>query len=74
MGDTILHGAETWTIIKSLASRKDAFEMLIYRRVLKMYWTAKITNEEVWRRMEAGREIVQRSKEEKVAGPVVDKE
>ena len=39
-----------------------------------MYWTAKITNEEVWRRMEAGSEIVQRSKEEKVACPVVDKE
>ncbi len=36
---------------KSLLSRLDAFEMWVYRRVLKISWTEKITNEEVLRRM-----------------------
>ena len=44
---TLFYGAETWTITKSLLSRLDAFEMWVYRRVLKISWTEKITNEEV---------------------------
>ena len=48
---TLFSGAETWTITKSLLSRLDAFEMWVYRRVLKISWTDKITNEEVLRRM-----------------------
>ena len=38
---------QLWTITKSLLSRLDAFEMWIYRRVLKISWTKKITNEKV---------------------------
>ena len=45
-------------ITKSLLSRLDAFEMWVYRRVLNISWTEKITNEEVLRRMGTGREIV----------------
>ena len=47
---------------KSLLFRLDAFEMWIYRRVLKISWTAKIINEEVLRRMGTGREIVHQFK------------
>ena len=32
---TLFYGAETWTTTKSLFSRLDAFEMWVYRRVLK---------------------------------------
>ena len=52
---TLFYGAETWTITKSLLSRLDAFEMWVYRRVLKIKWTEKNTNEEVLRRMGTGR-------------------
>ena len=38
---TLLYGAETWTITKSLLSRLDAFEMWVYRRILKISWTEK---------------------------------
>ena len=38
---TLFYGAETWTITKSLLSRLDAFEMWVYRRVLKISWTEK---------------------------------
>ena len=56
---TLFYGAETWIIItNSLLSRLDAFEIWAYRRVLKISWTEKITNEEVSRRMGTDREIV----------------
>ena len=63
---TLFYGAETWTITKSLLSRLDAFEMWVYRRVLKISWTAKIINEEVLRRMGTGREIVRQFKTRKL--------
>ena len=63
---TLFYGAETWTITKSLLSRLDAFEMWIYRRVLKTSWTENITNEEVLRRMETGGEIVRQFKTRKL--------
>ena len=63
---TLFHGADTWTITKSLLSRLDAFEMWVYRRVLKILWTDKITNEEVLRRMGTGREIVRQFKTRKL--------
>ena len=55
---TLFYGAETWTITKYLLSRLDAFDMWVYRRVLKISWTEKVTNEEVLRRIGTGREIL----------------
>ena len=63
---TLFYGAETWTTTKSLLSRLDAFEMWVYRRVLKISWTEKITNEEVLRRKGTGREIVRQFKTRKL--------
>ena len=63
---TLFYGAETWTIVKFLLSRLDAFEMLVYSRVLKISWTEKITNEEVLRRMGTGIEIVRQFKTRKL--------
>ena len=50
----LLYGAETRTLTRSLLSRLDAFEMWIYRRLLKILWTEKISNEETLRRMGTG--------------------
>ena len=63
---TLFYGAEIWTITKSLLSKLDAFKMWVYRRVLKISWTEKITNEEVLRRMGTGREIVRQFKTRKL--------
>ena len=63
---TLFYGAETWTITKSMLSRLDGFEMWVYRRVLKISWTEKNTNEEVLRRMGTGREIVRQFKTRKL--------
>ncbi len=44
LADTILWSRD---MDKSLLSRLDAFEMWVYRRVLTISWTEKISNEEV---------------------------
>ena len=59
---TLFYGAETWTITKYLLSRLYTFEMWVYRRVWKISWIENITNEEILRRMETGREIVRHSR------------
>ena len=59
---TLYYGTETWTLTKSPLSKRDASVMSIYRIVLKISWTEKITNEEVLRRMGTGREIVRQLK------------
>ena len=63
---TPFNGVETWTITKSLLSRLDAYEMWVYRRVLKISWKENITKEEVLRRMGTGREIVRKFKTRKL--------
>ena len=49
---TLLYGAETWTVGENMLKRLSAFEMWTYRRMLKISWTDKITNEEVLNRID----------------------
>ena len=42
-----LYGCETWTIRREEMDRLDAFEMWIWRRMEKVSWKDKKTNEEV---------------------------
>lgn len=49
---TLLYGAETWTISKTMIRKITAFEMWSYRKMLKIPWTEKVTNAEVLNRME----------------------
>ena len=44
---TLLYGAETWSISKKMMTKIEAFEMWVYRRVLRIPWTAHKTNKEV---------------------------
>ena len=44
---TLLYGCETWTLSANTMKRITAFEMWSYRRMLKISWTDKITNETV---------------------------
>ena len=43
---TLICGAETWTISKTLAGRINAFEMWTYRKMLRLSYTKHPTNEE----------------------------
>lgn len=55
---TLMYGAETWTLKVSSMNRLEAFEMWTYRRILKIPYTAHITNEEVLRRVNKERDLL----------------
>ena len=43
----MLYGAETWTLTQAEKKRIEAFEMWVWRRMLKISWKEKISNDEV---------------------------
>lgn len=44
-----LYGVESWTLTEDTLKCIKSFEMWIYRRMLRISWTNKITNDEVLR-------------------------
>ena len=54
----LLYGCETWTISKGMRKRLEAAEMWFYRRMMRIPWTARITNEEVLERVGVGRSLI----------------
>jgi len=54
----MLYGAETWTLTQAEKKRIEAFEMWVWRRMLKISWIEKISNEEVLMRVEEQRSIL----------------
>ena len=42
-----MHGCESWTIKKAECSRIDAFELLCWRRLLRVPWTARRSNQSI---------------------------
>lgn len=63
----LLYGMEGWTLKITSMNKIEAFEMWLYRRVLKISWTERITNEEVLRRVGKERELLTTNKRRKVA-------
>jgi hypothetical protein len=53
-----LYGAETWTLRKADRKYLESFEMWCWRRMEKIKWTEKITNEEVLSRVDEKRTIL----------------
>ena len=50
------YAAETWTINKVDKKRLEAMEMWVWRKMEKVKWTDKLTNEEVLSRVNKSRE------------------
>ena len=48
---TLLYGCETWTISGDMIKKLEALETWFYRRMLRISWKEKVTNVEVYRRM-----------------------
>ena len=44
---TLLYGVESWTLTLMMVRRLEALEMWLWRRMMKIPWTARLTNEEV---------------------------
>ena len=43
----VMHGCESWTIKKAECQRIDAFELLYWRRLLRVPWTARRSNQSI---------------------------
>lgn len=54
---TLLYGAESWTLTETLLKKLQAFEMWVYRRLLRISWVERVSNEEVLRRLHKEPEI-----------------
>lgn len=63
----LLYASEVWTIKAVDLKKLEAFEMWIYRRILKIPWTHFISNSAVLRRINRERELVQTIKERKTS-------
>lgn len=63
----LLYGVKGWTLKIPAMNKMEAFEMWVYRRILKIPWTARITNDEVLRRLNRNRGILTIIKRRKTA-------
>ena len=43
----VMYGCESWTIKKAECQRIDAFELWSWRRLLRVSWTARRSNESI---------------------------
>lgn len=61
-----LYGCETWTITKEVETRILTFERKCYRKMLRIGWIEKISNEEVYKRIQLKETLLQKVKRRKL--------
>ena len=50
----VMYGCESWTIRKAESQRIDAFELWCWRRLLRVSWTARISNQSILKEISSG--------------------
>ena len=50
----VMYGCESWTIRKAECWRIDAFELLYWRRLLRVPWTARRSNQSILKEISPG--------------------
>ena len=50
----VMYGCESWTIKKAEGQRIDAFELLCWRRILRVPWTARRSNQSILKGISPG--------------------
>ena len=58
MWSTLLYGSDTWTTNKETTAKLEAFEMWCYRKMNKIPWYDKVTNNEVLKLMGEKRKLI----------------
>ena len=48
------YGCESWTIKKAECQRTDAFELWCWRRLMRVPWTARRSNQSFWKEISPG--------------------
>ena len=51
---TIMYGCESWTVKKAEHGRIDAFELWCWRRLLRVPWTARRSNQSILKEISPG--------------------
>ena len=51
----VTYGCESWTIKKAELRRIDAFELWFWRRLLRVPWTARRSNQSILKEISPGR-------------------
>ena len=54
----LLYGSETWTINRKMEKKLEAAEIWIWRRVLSVPWTTRVTNQRILERMDTTRVLL----------------
>ena len=57
---TLMYGSECWTISSEMEKKLEAMEMWCYRKILRLSWTEKVTNEGVLKRVRKERTLMKR--------------
>ena len=50
----VMYGCESWTVKKAEARRIDAFELWYWRRLLRVPWTARRSNQSILKKIRPG--------------------
>ena len=50
----VMYGCESWTVKKAERQRIDAFELWYWRRLLRVPWTARISNQSILKEISPG--------------------
>ena len=50
----VMHGCESWTVKKAEFRRIDAFELWCWRRLLRVPWTARRSNQSILKEISPG--------------------
>ena len=50
----VMHGCESWTVKKAECRRIDAFELWCWRRLLRVPWTARRSNQSILNEISPG--------------------
>ena len=50
----VMYGCESWTVKKAERRRIDAFELWCWRRLLRVHWTAKRSNQSILKEISPG--------------------
>ena len=53
----VMYGCESWTIKKAEYQRTDAFELWCWRRLLRVPWTARKSNQSIVKEISPGRSL-----------------
>ena len=50
----VMYGCETWTVKKAEHQRTDAFQLWCWRRLLRVPWTARRSNQSILKEISPG--------------------